>query len=199
MDISRRRDAVPLVLALIIGSGSLASCADQYTDASPVVIESPSTATTSPAIAAFEADPAPIGQVTDEGVTASSDDPASVAGAFVWSMVNRGRGTDPPEWIARVQRWTTADLAGSFNERGRANVLGYTMDDRQVEAVGSIVGIAVNACSGSRCHVSVVADETLIIDRHRLDERNFVSWELDLEHDDERGWLVARVSFGAGS
>lgn len=199
MDITRRRHAVLLALALTVGSASLVGCVDQYTDDQPVAIESPTSATNSPAIAALEADPASIGPVTDADATPSPDDPSAVASAFVLSLVNRDRATDPLVWIARVQRWTTADLAGTFHGRGRTNVLGQTMDDRQVESVGSVVGIAPNACSVSTCHVSVVADETLIIDGHRLDERNFVSWELDLEHDDTRGWLVARVSFGTGS
>lgn len=181
-----------------------AACTDTLTDARPVPVSADTSAksTTTTRVDALDVEaepPATVELPPDGDPTADPEDPVAVATALVTVLTNYRNGVSESTWHDRWSRWVTPALAADLNDNGAHGTYFQVGRTGKVVAVGVIVGSARRACSNDRCQVIVLADETLLVDGQPLDERNFVSWQIDLERTNASGWRASRISFGGAA
>jgi hypothetical protein len=129
---------------------------------------------------------------------ANAGNPVEVAEAFVTTLTNREPTESNDTWRLRWSRWATSAFAATWGADRGPDAYRVEVEGRRGLAVGMVVGSAVHGCDDSHCSVDVVADQTLVFDGHVINERNFVTWKLELRRE-TAGWRVDAVGFGAGS
>lgn len=177
-----------------------AACTDTLTDAKPVPVSADTSTKSPPAtrVGALDLEaepPAMVGLPPDSDPTADPEDPVAVATALVTVLTNHRNDVSESTWRDRWSRWAAPALAAELNGNGAHGTYFEVGRTGKVVAVGVIVGSARRACSNDRCQVIVLTDETLLVDGHPLDERNFVSWQIDLERTNASGWRASRIGF----
>jgi len=203
----RKRSVAALVrigtsISLSVAFGG--ACTDSLTDANPVPLSATtsveSTRTTRVAAPDLEAQPPAIVELPpDDYPTVDPNDPVAVATALVMVLTNRRSDVSTSTWHDRWSRLVTPALAADLDGSGAHGA--YLEEGRtgNVVAIGVVVGSARRGTSSDQCQVIVLADETVLVDGHPVDERNFVSWQIDVERSEVFGWRASRISFGTAS
>jgi hypothetical protein len=202
MTSSRTHPAIRRAVIVFATASSLGVAACSMTT-SPEVVAAPSRSlsrapgTTSEPASNLEP-PLMVQVPSDIDPDADAANPVEVAEAFVTTLTNRAPTDSDAGWRQRWSRWTTPELSAAWGDDRGADAYRVEVEGRHGFAVGTIVGSAVYDCDDTHCSVDVVADQTLVLDGHALNERNFVTWRLKLRREGA-GWLVEAVAFGAGS
>lgn len=179
------------------------ACADTLTDAKPVPLSVTTRveSTTTPGVATpdLEAEPPAIVELPPDGdPIADPDDPVAVASALVMVLTNRRSDVAESSWHKRWSRLVTPALAVELDRTGAHGAFAESRAGNVV-AIGVVVGSARRGSSSDSCQVIVIADETLLVNGHPVDERNFVSWQINMERSDASGWRASRIRFGTAS
>jgi len=188
--------------AIVAGIASALAVAACSVTTSPEVVTEPSTSISGTLSTTSESAPqleppvmVRVPSYVDPPVDAA---PLEVAEAFVTALTNREPAESNEGWRLRWSKWATSALSAAWGDDRGTDAYQLEVEGRHGRAVGIVVGSAVHDCDEAHCLVDVVVDQILVLDGHMLNERNFVTWKIELRREAAR-WLVDAVRFGAGS